>query len=68
MRICPVDASSGEKKKKHTIDQDRCIGCGICTANCPKQAIEGTFNAEAVFEAAAAKKAAKEAQKAAEAA
>jgi Na+-translocating ferredoxin:NAD+ oxidoreductase RNF subunit RnfB len=63
MRICPVDAASGEKKKMHSIDQDRCIGCGICTANCPKQAIEGTFNAEAVFEAAAAKKAAKEAAK-----
>jgi Na+-translocating ferredoxin:NAD+ oxidoreductase RNF subunit RnfB len=63
MRICPVDAASGEKKKMHTIDKDRCIGCGICTANCPKLAIEGTFNAEAVFEAAAAKKAAKEAAK-----
>lgn len=55
MRICPEDAASGEKKKKHAIDQEKCIGCGICTANCPKQAIEGTFNAEAVFEAAAGK-------------
>lgn len=64
-RICPVDAASGEPKKMHTIDQQRCIGCGICTARCPKLAIEGTFNASTVFEAAAAKKAEMEAKEAA---
>jgi Na+-translocating ferredoxin:NAD+ oxidoreductase RNF subunit RnfB len=62
-KICPVDAPSGEKKQRHVVDQAACIGCGICTANCPVQAIEGTFNAEAVHEAAVAKKAAKEAAK-----
>lgn len=58
-KVCPVNAASGELKKKHVIDQQRCIGCGICTAKCPVQAIDGTFNAHEVFQAAAAKKAAK---------
>jgi Na+-translocating ferredoxin:NAD+ oxidoreductase RNF subunit RnfB len=55
-KVCPVDAPSGELKKKHAIDQVKCIGCGICTAKCPVQAIDGTFNAQEVFAAAAAKK------------
>jgi len=55
-KVCPVDAPSGEQKKKHSIDQIKCIGCGICTAKCPVQAIDGTFNAQEVFAAAAAKK------------
>ncbi len=67
-KVCPVDAASGEKKERHTVDRSKCIGCGICTANCPKQAIEGTFNTEEVLEAAAQKKAEREAAKAAEAA
>ncbi len=56
-KVCPVDAPSGEQKKKHQIDVAKCIGCGICTAKCPVQAIDGTFNAQEVFAAAAAKKA-----------
>ncbi|MEW6675312.1 MAG: 4Fe-4S binding protein [Nitrospirota bacterium] len=57
VKVCPVNAASGEHKKMHVIDQSRCIGCGICTAKCPVQAIDGTFNAQEVF--AAAKKAKK---------
>jgi H+/Na+-translocating ferredoxin:NAD+ oxidoreductase subunit B len=56
-KVCPVDAPAGELKKMHVIDQGKCIGCGICTAKCPTQAIDGTFNAQEVFAAAAAKKA-----------
>ncbi len=58
-KVCPVDAPAGEQKKKHEINRAHCIGCGICTAKCPVQAINGTFNAQEVFAAAAAKKAKK---------
>jgi len=56
--ICPVNSPSGERKKRHAINEEKCIGCGICTANCPVLAIQGTINYPEVKEAFEAKKAA----------
>jgi electron transport complex protein RnfB len=36
---CPVDAISGQKDKRHTVDKTRCIGCGICIGVCHVHAI-----------------------------
>jgi len=36
---CPVNAITGEPKKPHVIDQQRCIKCGACMDSCRKQAI-----------------------------
>ena len=33
-RNCPQDAVSGERKKAHTIDQAKCIKCGVCLEAC----------------------------------
>ena len=38
-RQCPVNAISGEAKKKHVIDVTKCIKCGACMAACPFKAI-----------------------------
>jgi NADH:ubiquinone oxidoreductase subunit F (NADH-binding)/(2Fe-2S) ferredoxin len=37
---CPVDAISGERKQLHTIDQSKCIKCGICGDTCKFDAVE----------------------------
>jgi len=63
-KVCPVNAPSGEMKKRHVIAQDKCIGCGICTSKCPVVAITGTFNYTEVLQAHEAKKAAREKAKA----
>ncbi len=39
-RKCPVSAISGEVKKPHIIDQDKCIKCGICFDVCKLNAIK----------------------------
>lgn len=36
---CPQEAISGEKKKPHHLDQDKCIKCGICYDSCKFNAI-----------------------------
>jgi NADH-quinone oxidoreductase subunit F len=36
---CPQEAISGEKKKPHVIDPQRCIKCGICYGLCKRGAI-----------------------------
>lgn len=38
-RQCPVNAISGEVKKKHVIDVTKCIKCGACMAACPFKTI-----------------------------
>lgn len=38
-RKCPVNAITGERKKKHEIDQDICIKCGKCKETCKFDAI-----------------------------
>jgi NADH:ubiquinone oxidoreductase subunit F (NADH-binding)/(2Fe-2S) ferredoxin/Pyruvate/2-oxoacid:ferredoxin oxidoreductase delta subunit len=38
-RNCPVDAISGDVKKKHIIDINLCIKCGACKLACPVHAI-----------------------------
>ena len=35
VKVCPVEAISGGKKKLHVIDQDKCIRCGMCKEKCP---------------------------------
>jgi Na+-translocating ferredoxin:NAD+ oxidoreductase RNF subunit RnfB len=39
-KVCPVNAISGGAGAVHTVDQAKCIGCGMCEARCPKKAIE----------------------------
>ena len=36
---CPQEAISGEKKKPHDLDQDKCIKCGICYDACKFDAV-----------------------------
>jgi NADH-quinone oxidoreductase subunit F len=41
LRVCPVCAISGEKKRVHVIDQEKCIKCGACAPVCKLNAIVG---------------------------
>jgi len=36
---CPQEAITGEKKKPHYLDQDKCIKCGICYDACKFNAV-----------------------------
>ncbi len=38
-RLCPQEAISGEKKKRHLINQDLCNQCGLCKTTCNFAAI-----------------------------
>ena len=38
--VCPTHAITGEKKKKHILDQNLCTRCGSCYAVCTYDAIE----------------------------
>jgi NAD-dependent dihydropyrimidine dehydrogenase PreA subunit len=39
VKVCPTSATSGEKKKPHTIDNKTCIRCGACIESCKFDAI-----------------------------
>nr|MBN2277224.1 4Fe-4S binding protein [candidate division Zixibacteria bacterium] len=40
IRVCPVNAITGEKKKLHVLDQELCTKCGSCYAVCNFDAID----------------------------
>ena len=40
IKVCPTEAITGEKKKKHVLDQEKCTQCGSCYAVCNFDAIE----------------------------
>ena len=42
VRVCPVDAISGEKKEPHVLDCELCTRCGSCIDRCPQDCIEVT--------------------------
>ena len=44
VRVCPVNAITGEKKHTHYIHQDKCIKCGACMQKCQFDAISLTNN------------------------
>ncbi len=39
VRYCPAGAITGERKKPHAIQQDKCIRCGLCLSACRLDAI-----------------------------
>ncbi|MHC4113712.1 MAG: NADH-ubiquinone oxidoreductase-F iron-sulfur binding region domain-containing protein [Planctomycetota bacterium] len=42
IKVCPVEAITGEKKVAHAINQDKCIACGACRDVCPFDAVAAT--------------------------
>jgi NADH:ubiquinone oxidoreductase subunit F (NADH-binding)/(2Fe-2S) ferredoxin/NAD-dependent dihydropyrimidine dehydrogenase PreA subunit len=39
LKVCPVNAISGERKKIHKIDQEKCTKCGSCLQICKFEAV-----------------------------
>ncbi|MBM3701333.1 MAG: 4Fe-4S dicluster domain-containing protein, partial [Actinobacteria bacterium] len=37
VKVCPVEAISGNPKEVHVIDQSLCIKCGACVEECPEK-------------------------------
>jgi NADH-quinone oxidoreductase subunit F len=52
-KACPTQAAVGERKKVHTIRQEKCIQCGLCFQACRFEAIEVSTGPEAAAVAAA---------------
>jgi ferredoxin len=40
VKVCPVDAITGEKKEMHIIDKIKCIKCGQCFDKCKFDSIK----------------------------
>lgn len=40
VKVCPVEAITGERKQLHVIHPEICIDCGACTFVCPVECIE----------------------------
>ncbi len=41
VRVCPVEAITGEKKQPHKIDSGKCVKCGACKKTCRFDAVTG---------------------------
>jgi NAD-dependent dihydropyrimidine dehydrogenase PreA subunit len=39
VRVCPVEAIAGEKKKPHQLDEDKCVKCRACYEACKFDAV-----------------------------
>ena len=39
LEVCPMDAIDLEETTA-LVNEERCIGCGVCANNCPEDAIE----------------------------
>ena len=38
-KLCPVFAVTGERNTKHTINEKRCVDCGVCGRVCASNAV-----------------------------
>jgi len=41
-KVCPSKAISGERKKAHVLEQDKCVKCGLCYQECKFAAVQRT--------------------------
>ncbi len=49
LKQCPEGAISGESKKLHIIDQDKCTQCGVCFSVCPVDSVDIISGGEIVY-------------------
>tara|TARA_B100000886_G_C20419818_1_gene490992 strand:+ start:1417 stop:2010 length:594 start_codon:yes stop_codon:yes gene_type:complete len=44
IKVCPVDAIIGARRKQHYIINDKCNGCELCIEQCPVDCMEMVYN------------------------